>query len=287
MTWTTVTSSGSGARNDDLARIVVHGATTDVVLLDGATSLAERDAVDAEHGDPAWFVRAFADALERALRDGRGDADQEVLVQAALAEVRAAWQAAGAGRATPRWAWPIAALSWVRIRRTRDAASLALYCLGDCKLLLRAGDGAVSDPDPYENAHEHVLQRAVAALAGGGMSDPKRRFEALLPQLRARREDQQATAAPEVLCLAPAAAFAARRRTLQVPAGTLLLAMTDGFYRLNDPYGAYDDADLAHACAREGLDAMLARLRRIEAEADTAAGSVKKADDATAVMLQC
>lgn len=295
-TWTTVTSSGAGGgvgeRNDDLARVVVHGDTIDVVLLDGATSLAERDAIDAERGDPAWFVRAFADALERMLRAGQGGMDQDPypdqdrLVRAAVAELHDRWQAAGAGRDTPRWAWPIAALSWVRIARAGDGVALTLYCLGDCKLLLATPDGAVIDPDPYDNAHEHHLQRAVAALAADGMDDPAKRFEALLPQLRMRREAQQAASAPDVLCLAPADGFAARRHALRVPAGTHCLAMTDGFYRLVDPYGAFDDAGLAHACARDGLAPVLALLRRIEAEADTGRGSVKRADDATAIMVR-
>jgi hypothetical protein len=47
--------------------------------------------------------------------------------------------------------------------------------------------------------------------------------------------------------------------------GATLLAMTDGFYRLADPYGLYAPAQLVDACAGPGL-------------------AVKAADDAAAVM---
>src|SRR5438067_13030368 len=92
MDWTVVSASGNGRRNDDLVRVLEHDGLIDVLVLDGATSLAERDYIDPQAGDPAWFVRQFADTL--AARAGAAfvqQADQEALVQDALAEVRAAW----------------------------------------------------------------------------------------------------------------------------------------------------------------------------------------------------
>ena len=82
MSWTAVSSSGKGRRNDDLVRVLEHEGVTDVLMLDGATSLAERDYVDPVDGDPAWFVRAFADAFA-SVADVQ--ADQEAIAQAALA----------------------------------------------------------------------------------------------------------------------------------------------------------------------------------------------------------
>jgi hypothetical protein len=79
MGWTAVSGSGNGHSNEDLVRVLEHGVT-DVLLLDGATSLAERDYVDAVGGGPAWFVRMFADAFTAPL----GSDDQEAIVPVAL-----------------------------------------------------------------------------------------------------------------------------------------------------------------------------------------------------------
>jgi hypothetical protein len=282
MSWTAVSSSGKGRRNDDLVRVLEYEGVTDVLMLDGATSLAERDYVDPLAGDPAWFVRAFADAFASVAGAQR---DQEALVQDALAGVREAWALRGGGCAVPPYAWPIAALSWIRIRREGGGHRLQLYCLGDCKVLLGQADGQVRDLDPYDNAYEHQLQQAVAALVAGGMLDPARRFAALTPMLRQRREEQNRAPSPDVLCLAPRGPFAARRLVLQVAGPAALLAMSDGFYRLADPYGLYGDAALVRACARRGPQALLDELRAFEAARDTAQLAVKGADDASAVLV--
>jgi hypothetical protein len=95
-----------------------------------------------------------------------------------------------------------------------------------------------------------------------------------------------------VLCLEPHGPFAARRNSLLVhaadaaDAALVLLAMTDGYYRLVDPYAQYDDAGLVRAAAGAGPEALLAELRRFEAGRDTSELSVKGADDATAIVLR-
>lgn len=283
MSWTAVSASGKGRRNDDLVRVLEHEGILDVLVLDGATSLAERDYIDPLAGDPAWFVRQFADAFAAA---AAGADDQESIVQAALREVRIGWSLRGGGEAVPLYAWPIAALSWIRVRPEGAGHRLQLYCLGDCKVLLGQADGPVADLDPYDNAYEHQLQDAVAALVAEGVNDAAQRFAALLPMLRRRREEQNSAQAPEVLCVAPRGPFAARRRELRVDGPALLLAMSDGFYRLADPYSLYDDRTLVRACQERGLQALLDELRSFEAARDTARLSVKGADDASAVALQ-
>ena len=283
MSWTAVSSSGKGGRNDDLVRVLERDGVTDVLMLDGATSLAARDYVDPDNGDPAWFVRAFADAFASVADAG---ADQEAIVQDALAGVRAAWASGGGGANVPAYAWPIAALSWIRIRREDGGARLLqLYCLGDCKVLLGQADDEVRDLDPYDNVHEHQLHGAVAALVAGGMLDAAGRFAALTPMLRQRREAQNTAPMPDVLCLAPRGRFAARRLGLRVDGPAALLAMSDGFYRLADPYGLYGDAALVRACARHGPQSLLDELRAFEAARDTAQLALKGADDASAVLV--
>jgi hypothetical protein len=229
----------------------------------------------------AWFVRRFSAAFGEALA---ARTPQEQAVRTALESVRSAFQWHTAGQAVPVYAWPIAAMTWVRILPGRGVSELILYCLGDCKALLRRPDGSVQDLDPWLNPQEAVLQDAIARLAAEGISDPALRRERLLPMLRRRREEQNTAPMPQSLCLAPAGPFGARRYSVQAEPGSVLLVMTDGFYRLVDPYRLHTDASLAQACVSDGLDAMLGRLRAHEHAAGAGTGmAVKQADDASAV----
>ncbi|ALK97487.1 hypothetical protein AB595_13060 [Massilia sp. WF1] len=283
MSWTSVSSAGGGHANEDHVLVFERGQLDDIVVLDGATSVAGRHYIDQDQGDVAWFVQRFGAAFGRTLA---AHSPQEQAVRAALDEVRADFHERTAGLAVPMYAWPIAAMTWIRILRMpgQAAPELIVYCLGDCKTLLLRPDGSVQDLDPWVNPQEAVLQDAIAALARDGVVDPAARRERLLPMLRRRREEQNTAPMPQSLCLAPAGPFAARRYSLRAETGSLLLAMTDGFYRLVDPYGLRSDASLAQDCVRFGLDGMLAALRAHERAAGAGTGmAVKQADDASAV----
>ncbi|MGO4479496.1 protein phosphatase 2C domain-containing protein [Massilia sp. 2TAF26] len=285
MRWTSVSSAADGHGNEDHVAVFERDEVTDIVVLDGASSVAQQDYIDSENGDVAWFVRRFGAAFGRALT---GSGSQEQVVRAALDEVRAEFHARTDGVAVPVYAWPIAAMTWIRIMPGRGASELILYCLGDCKTLLLRPDGGVQDLDPYVNPQEAVVQDAVAALAREGVQDPAARRERLLPMLRRRREEQNTALQPPGLCLEPAGPFAARRHALRAEPGSMLLAMTDGFYRLSDTYALYTDAGLARACARDGLETLLAELRAHERSGGAGTGlAVKQADDASAVAWRC
>jgi hypothetical protein len=274
-------SSGAGAGNEDYVAVFEQDGLADIVVLDGASSVAQRHYIDQDVGDVAWFVRRFGADFGAALA---GHGPQEQTVRRALDATRAAFDDRTAGHAAPVHAWPIAAMTWIRILPGRGAPELILYCLGDCKTLLLRPDGRVQDLDPYVNPQETVVAEAIAALAREGVSDPRARRERLLPMLRRRREEQNTAPFPEVLCLAPAGPFAARRHSVRAAPGSVLLVMTDGFYRLVEPYGLHTGASLAQACVRDGLNAMLAQLRAHEQAAGFGTGlAVKKADDASAV----
>jgi hypothetical protein len=282
MVWNSVSSGAAGHGNEDHVAVFEQQGVADIVVLDGGSSVAPQNYICQATGDVVWFVQRFSAAFGKALA---GHGSQEQLVRNALETVRAEFRERTAGLAAPVYAWPIAALTWIRIMPGRGASELILYCLGDCKTLLLRPDGSVQDLDPWVNPQEAVLQEAIAALAGEGVSDPAARRERLLPMLRRRREEQNTDPHPETLCLAPTGSFGARRYSVRAERGSTLLCMTDGFYRLVDPYGLYTDASLAQACAHEGLDSMLSALRRHEHAAGAGTGmSVKQADDASAVI---
>jgi hypothetical protein len=281
MNWASVSSGGGSHANEDHVAVFEQDGLADIVVLDGATSVAGRYYIDPEDGDIAWFVRRFCAAFGKALA-GRGS--QEQMVRTAVDEVRAAFDERSPGEAVPLYAWPIAAMTWIRILPGRDCASeLQVYCLGDCKTLMLRADGSVQDLDPWVNPQEAVVQEAIAALAREGVKDPAARRERLLPMLRRRREEQNAALGPQSLCLAPAGPFAARRYAVRAEPGSTLLVMTDGFYRLVDPYGLHSDASLLRASVDGGLEALLAGLRAHEAASGGAGMAVKQADDASAV----
>ncbi len=269
-------------RNDDHVTVFERAGVTDILVIDGGTSVAERDYLDPVHGDVTWFVHAFTQALEQEIALGRGQQD---CVHAAIGVVHASFERMTGQGAMPLHAWPIAAMTWIRIDERNGGRRAALYGLGDCTSLLHTAAGGCIDLDPFVNPQDAVLQTGIAALRAEGVTDPEQRRERMLPMLRARRAFQNTQPGPTVLCLRPNGAFQARLRSVDLDPGTSLLIMTDGFYRLVDPYGCYTDGALMGACLERGLPAMLDELRTHEAFAGgTAARAVKAADDASAAI---
>jgi Protein phosphatase 2C len=281
MTTQHISRAPDGGINEDLIAVFESGATTDLLVLDGATSVADANYIDPRQGDVAWFVQAFASEMEGAIA---ANLSQGAAVRKAVDAVHRRYRALAAGAAIPLYAHPLAALTWIRVRRMADHLDLSLYCLGDCKAFAIDGAGAVRDLDPYVNPYEAVLHQAIGALDLADVSDPAAKRARLLPMLRARREAQHRTPAPESLCLAPQGEFKAREHALRLPLESAVLAMTDGFYRLVDPYGLYAVEELAQRCRSLGLAALLDELRAHENARANAALAVKSADDASALL---
>jgi hypothetical protein len=280
MTIQRISSPGRGEHNEDLIAVYESDGFTDIIVIDGATSVADEDYVNTGGGDVAWFVREFAAALENTIGPSRS---QDRSVWLAIEQVRAAFEKKTRGVTVPLYAWPIAAMAWVRIWEEAGSTAVETYCLGDCKALLYKADGTVLDLDPYVNEFEFVVQEEVARLNSEGITDQATRRERMLPLLRSRRESQNLNDKPIVLCLLPKGPFDARQRTFVAEEGSVVLAMTDGFYRLVDMYEVYTVEELAARCAERGLDAMLKELRDLESAGATSL-AVKSADDASAVM---
>lgn len=282
MTIEHISDGANSHRNDDHITVFSRVGVTDILVLDGATSVAEQDYIDPVRGDAAWFVHAFTAALEQVLAPGRSQKD---CVQAAVAMVRSSFESMGETHPAPLHAWPIAALTWLRVSQRDGESQASLYSLGDCKsLLFTPGEGCI-DLDPFINPQEGVVQDEIARLRADGVTTAEERRARMLPMLRARREFQNIAPAPEILCLRPRGAFKARSRRFALPPDARVLIMSDGFYRLVDPYGLYTDALLVDACVERGLAAMLNELRMHEATAGgTSTQVVKAADDASAVI---
>lgn len=276
-----ISSPGGDGHNEDLVAVFEGDGFTDIVIMDGATSVADRDYIDSELGDPAWFVRRFAQALGPRIAP---ELSQEASINSALQDVLAQFTAHTAGATVPRYAYPIAAMTWVRAMHSPIGPTLHVYALGDCKLFLAHPDGGVADLDPFINPQEAVLKEALAALSAQDVTDPEARLARLLPMLRARREQQNMDPLPASLCIDPQGPFTARTTTVRAPRGSMLMAMTDGFYRIVDTYRLCSVEELARAFAETGPEPLLQQLRAYEASrAGAGTLAVKSADDASAV----
>ncbi|MFZ6747061.1 protein phosphatase 2C domain-containing protein [Undibacterium sp. JH2W] len=276
---TSLSTPASDKPNEDLACHFIHDdGTMDLLVFDGASSVAEQAYLGVDSGDAAWFVQQLAAALQQVSTPAMSQPDS---VELALQTLHAHHQDLLQAAAIPAYAWPIAALSWLRVQA--GGAHASLYALGDCKTFLLDAQDKVHDLDPYDNPQEGILKTAIEKLKQEGL-DEQARWARLLPMLRERRVAQNMSARPSILCLHPQGRFAAREYDIQLTAGDRLLLMTDGFYRLVDSYQLYEDESLMQACANRGLAAMMQELRAYEAGAASGM-AVKKADDATIAIL--
>lgn len=278
-----VVSSGAQAHhNEDWAGSFRTPDSIDLVIIDGATSVADRDLIDPVNGDVVWFVTRFALALGATIAAGL---DQDAAVHAAVETVDGAFRERLREQELPQYAWPIAALTWVRAREAAGGHALSLYCLGDCKALMRTSDGAIHDLDPFVNPQEAILQAEIARLQSEGVVDAAARKARLMPMLRARRVFQNTAPNTNSLCLRPNGAFGARRLSAYAPRGASVLCMTDGFYRLVDTYALHTPPSLFALCEERGLRAGLEQLRGHEAQLRAADSvTLKRADDASALL---
>ena len=277
-----ISAGASAGNNEDLVAVFRGDGVTDIVVIDGGTSVANENYLDRERGDVVWFVAHFTRALEQAIHKDRPQHDSVAL---ALRNLRAVFLGQAGAPAMPLYAYPIAAMTWLRLRQGDAGMAVQAYCLGDCKAFLQGADESVQDLDPYVNPQELVLQSELARLAAEGVAGIDERRARLMPMLRARREFLNTAAAPTVLCLDPRGPLMAREHSAPVPRGSTLLAMTDGFYRIVDTYGMHTVEELAALCRAQGLEAMMQQLRAFEAgKLGSSSLSVKRADDASAVM---
>jgi hypothetical protein len=277
-----ISAGAHAGSNEDLVVVWRGDGITDIVVIDGGSSVADAPYIDPERGDVVWFVANFATCLEQAIARDR---PQQESVALALRSLRAAFLRQAGAAAMPLYAWPIAAMTWLRLRQDDAGLAVQAYCLGDCKAFVQREDGSVLDLDPYVNPQELVLQSELARLAAEGVAGIDDRRARLMPMLRARREFLNTSPSPSVLCLDPRGPLVAREHCAPLQAGSTLLAMTDGFYRMVDTYGMHTIEELAALCRARGLESMMQQLRGFEAgKLGSSSLSVKRADDASAVL---
>ncbi len=255
-------------------------------VVDGATDVGTRrvfpDQVESDTGatfyesDAAWYAETLSERftqppqpgesakayLERVIRDIAARADADAIVP--LAD-------------EPRHNMPSAGGIWAR----RDGDAVEFAMLGDCMGIVRTGGRTRLIGNLAAVQAEHALNR-----------DQLKRPEGKAGGYASAREDRNKINLPGehfVFSVHPEAAAHAMVERVRLDGDGHILLMSDGFFRLIEPYKKYDVDGLMDAAMKdEDLLDLMGELRAQETNPDDDArlGRLKMRDDACALLLR-
>ncbi|MEE2525894.1 hypothetical protein V0U79_05915 [Hyphobacterium sp. HN65] len=275
--------SGSGTGDDRYG--FDEGAGTAWVV-DGATDVGTMrlfpEAIDTGEGqilgwesDAAWYAERLSERFTRPpeqLESTRAYLERCIRDMAAKANEDAAVPIAG----QPRHNLPSAGGIWMR----RQDDHLEFAGLGDCMAIVEI-DGHCQIIGDVEGI------RAEYRMWGKAIGEQDR--AAGFAKAREIRNVMNTDGNHWVFSLHPEAAAHAGIEQVRLRRENRILLMSDGFFRLIEPYQAYTAAQLmAEACEPDGLPALANALRARERnpEDDAAMGRLKTSDDACAVLVE-
>ena len=262
----------TGAGDD---RYVFDEAAGWACVIDGATDVGPVRIFSGGESDAAVFAEMFAQAL---LAEQPGTSAPPAYFERILPRLKdtAAKTARVRLGDAPRSSLPTAAATWVRAAGGRlDGATL-----GDSIAIVRTPNGQVTVfGEASKPAEEQTRAKRVMAMT------PEERLK-WLQDVRAIHNTEKGY---WVFGVQPEAAAHIIHQSTAAPAGTQVLLMTDGFYRLVSPYGRYTDQKLIEAAMAKGLGPLMSELRSLESSPEDNAkiGRFKTSDDATALLLEC
>lgn len=249
-------------------------------VIDGATDVGPVRIFSAAESDAARYAEIFAEAIVR------HPADAREIPQAWFARLLPRLRTAVEREVkiplkdAPLASYPTAAATWVRHRLDRlGRGRLEGATLGDSIAIVKAPGGVVTVfGEAGKAADEQGRAKTVMAMT------PADRLK-WLQDVRAIHNTRDGY---WVFGVQPEAADHIVHQSCDAPAGTKVLVMTDGFYRLVSPYGRYTDEGLIDAVLEHGLGALMRELREMEAspEDDAKIGRFKTSDDATALLIE-
>lgn len=260
----------TGAGDD---RYVFDEAACWACVIDGATDVGPVRVFAHGESDAAVFAEIFAQALLAEQPGASAPRDYFARVTARLGE--AAGKAARVAlKDAPASSLPTAAATWIRARNGK----LEGATLGDTQAIVRRPDGAIDViGEPGKPADEQARAQKV-------MTKTPEERKAWLQGVRAIHNTDRGY---WVFGTQTAAAAHIIHQSVPAPAGTNVLLMTDGFYRLVSPYGNYTDKSLIETAMAKGLGPLMTELRALEADPadDAKIGRFKTSDDATALLI--
>ncbi|MAK61746.1 MAG: hypothetical protein CMK09_12265 [Ponticaulis sp.] len=243
-------------------------------VLDGATDLGPLRLFETEESDAAWI----AEYLNRELMFSPPQPDEDITpyFERILTSLRE--KAKAASKVTienaPKEVWPIASGMWMRER----GEVIEFAWLGDCVALISPPDGPLEILTKHEQSElETRTSRELNAMSP----------EDKLAGLRKIRATQNSDPEHALFGLSPHAPSRLSIETRNVPEGTDIILMTDGLWRVVDPYGLMTAEDLVETVRTYSLVELMKQMRRYETEGDQdTLARIKKSDDAAAIHLQ-
>ncbi|WP_421790346.1 hypothetical protein [Hyphobacterium sp.] len=176
----------------------------------------------------------------------------------------------------PRHNLPSAGGIWMR----RQNNTLDFAMLGDCMAIVRTGGHTQIIGD---------LEGIRAEYENWGEAMRAQSREAGFAKARDVRNAMNTAGHHWVFSVHPEGAAHATLEQVQLRGETLVLLMSDGFFRLVEPYQTYSAPDLLDAALEpDGLADLIADLRNREQnpEEDAAMGRLKTSDDACALLVE-
>ncbi|MEM1151317.1 MAG: protein phosphatase 2C domain-containing protein [Pseudomonadota bacterium] len=238
-------------------------------VLDGATDATDQMPFPGAESGAAWIAETLSDTLlaEPPLTRAAPDYFRTVLE---TVRIRAEEESHVPLETLPPEALPIASGIWMR--RLGDTVEFAW--LGDCMALDMSTGGVLG---PVEDVADETRQAQAALVLGDAE---------IREQVRLARAERHASGRP-IFGLMPE--DGARVNLVRVAArpGAGFVLMSDGFYRLIEPYGLFGGPELAQAISRCGLSGLITRLRDFEASsAHGDLARIKRSDDACALWVE-
>ncbi|MAP96352.1 MAG: hypothetical protein CMK07_15515 [Ponticaulis sp.] len=243
-------------------------------VMDGATDLGPFRIFETDESDAAWIAQALTDALmfsppapdeditpyfSRVLKDVRDKAEQ-----ASRVEIDAA----------PKSVWPIASGMWMRFRDGKTEFAW----LGDCVALILPPEAPLEILTKHDQSDlETRTSRELNAMA------PEDRLEGL----RKIRETQNTEPDHALFGLSPHAVDNLEIAVRDLPVGTTVFLMSDGLWRVVDPYQMMTADEMMTTVLDYGLVPLMRQMRAFENGDDQDASTrIKKTDDASGVLLR-
>ena len=255
-------------------------------VFDGATGLVEEQ-LTGTASDAAWLSQAGTDALTARAPGHRGPLT--ALVDEVIDDVTRRFDAEALRQPQERYERPTASL--ILIRQTGSVIDCLNF--GDCKILLRDGEGTFQTfgSDAQSEAYENHLAARFSEQrkAEGETGEPDQHRSTVLDRLRKVRNRHNVEGGYWVFALDPGAAEHARTKRFDLKVPAIALLMTDGFEALAGDYGRYTEEELLDAALEKGLTSLKEELRHIERELDPEAHQFprfKQSDDATAMLVK-
>ena len=241
-------------------------------VLDGTTDVGEFRLFDQFESDAAWL----SEHLNRELIKHAPSGDIRAYFSDRLSALRKRAEKKSKVKLAhaPPETLPLATGMWL----WQEDKTTHFVRSGDCVALIQTPDGPVEVLTKHEQSDlEAKTSRELNAMS----------LEDRMKGLRKIRATQNTVPEHMLLGLNPEAVSTLVIEQRRLPEGSHVLLMTDGLWRLVDPYAVMSAQDLMTEAISQGIEGLARTLRNYEAGDDLDASSrVKKTDDACGVFLE-